>query len=37
MGNFIQPIEYDVHIYAKFGGFMFCGVLKLNTPRFEFL
>jgi hypothetical protein len=37
MGNFVQATEHDVHMYAKFGGFTFCGVLKLNTPRFEFL
>jgi hypothetical protein len=24
MGNFVQAIEYEVHMYAKFGGLDFC-------------
>jgi hypothetical protein len=27
MSNFVQSTELNVHIYAKFGGFTFCGFL----------
>ncbi len=35
MGNFVQAMENDVHMYAKFGGLTFYGILQLITPRFD--
>jgi hypothetical protein len=35
MGNFLQAIEHDVHMYEKFGDFTFYVFLLINTPRFD--
>jgi hypothetical protein len=35
MGNFVQAMENDVHMYAKFGGLTFYVFLWLNTPIFD--
>jgi hypothetical protein len=34
MSNFLQATEHDVHMYAKFGDFIFYVFLQINTPRF---
>jgi hypothetical protein len=35
MGNFLQAIEHDVHMYAKLGDLDFYVFLNLNTPIFD--
>jgi hypothetical protein len=35
MGNFVQVMEYDVHMYAKFKYIEIYKFLQLNTSRFE--
>jgi hypothetical protein len=35
MRNFIQAIEHDIHIYAKFGCLAFYVFLLLKTPRID--
>jgi hypothetical protein len=35
MRNFLQPKEYDAHMYAKFGGLAFYSFVCLNTLKFD--
>jgi hypothetical protein len=37
MSNFVQDIEYDMYMYAKFENLYVYRVLQLNTPRFSLL
>jgi hypothetical protein len=33
--NFLQPTEHYVHMYEKFGGFIFYVFLLLITPKID--
>jgi hypothetical protein len=35
MSYFSQADDHDVHMYAKFGGLAFFGILQLITPIFD--
>jgi hypothetical protein len=37
MGNFVQAIEYEMYMYAKFEYLYFYIFLQLNTLRFNLL